>query len=513
MLDEPLWTKLYRPICVAAVVFSLVALLAISAVGVWIAFSDVPIIGGAEPNAVYTIEKYLAGRPLYGDPDKAPFDVTQYSPLFYIVAGTAGRFFHVTATDGPAVLRLGRLTAFVFALAALWLQYRLLTGVLRVRPAIAVAAMAYAYVAVCPYLFYTRPDPALAVATLACFYFVFKATSQTGTAAAVSVAAGTVCALLAVLSKQSGVIVLAILLAYLLVSRQYRLLPVMCGVLLSSVVVGALWIGSVEYAQLLKANLIDGLNNGIRYYHGIINTFIPYVRSEAILICATGLAVLYWLNRQASRPELLFAISLPLLFVFAAVTGLKEGAGPNYYNEFVLLTTMAIAFLVQQRLDATRSPGTPDRLVAALALFAVVIIPVRTVEKVYSFVYMRSEGTSLTPLRSTQYGAYAELATLLRTDTRPDNGEYVLTYDRGLMTLIPSLCVTPQTELAAQRYQRGLSDMRDFRALVAHGRVKYVVFLKGQIWPEYLGVRLLDYFEHVRDFPNQSVYRYREHAN
>jgi hypothetical protein len=513
MLGRPLWKTLHRPICSAAIVFSCIALLATAGVGVWMAVSDVPIIGAAEPNAVYTIEKYLARQPLYGDPDQPPFDVTQYSPLFYVVVGTSAKVLHIAPSDGPAVLRLGRFTALIFSIGILWLQYRVLTGTLGVRRGIAVPAMAYSYVAVCPYFFYTRPDPALALATLGCFFFVFKSTSQTGTAAAVSIAAATGSAILAMLSKQSGVIVVGILLAYTLLSRQYRLLAVMSSVLLCGLVIGAISIGSLEHARLLKANVVDGLNNGLAYYHGVINTFIPYVRSEAILIFATVFAVLCWLNREASHAELVFAISLPMLFFFAAMTGLKEGSGPNYYNEFAVLATTAIAFALQQRIDLAHASGTPDRLVTALALFAVVIIPIRAAEKVYTFTYGRSEAHSLTPLRSTQYGAYGELAGLLRADTSPDKGEYVLTYDRGLMTLIPLLCVTPQTELAAQRYERGVSDMREFRALVANGRIKYVVFLKGQIWPNYLGVRLLEHFEHVRDFPNQSVYRYRGPTN
>lgn len=492
-----------RFVTAAAVACAWMAILVLGGVGLWIAFSDVPIIGAAEPNVIYTLQKYLAGRPLYGNPDEPPFDVTQYSPLYYVITGAIGALAGVEATDAQAVWRLGRLTAFVLAVCALGAHYTLLTRVLRVSRGIAICAVAYAFVATCPYLYYARPDVLLTLWTVVALLFLFRSIDQAGAAATRSVVAATAAVFLACASKQSGVATLGVLVLYLLVSREWRQLAAAAATIVACGLASVLLVGSVDAAHNLEANIVDGVQNGVDYYHGVLQLFIPYVRSEIILIAGMVILVLRVFG-PVSAVERLFAIALPVLFAFAAATGLKVGSGPNYFNEFAFIGTAALAWAIERH----RPEQGSQSILAALAICLIVLLPVRTTERGYVLTYGRSEPGSLTPLRSSQLSAYLELADFLKANTDPHKGEYVLTFDRGLMTLLPFHAVAPQTELALKRYEQGLSDMRAFRSLVEDGRIKYVVFLRGEIRRNYLGVDLQEHFGHLKDYRGQAVYEW-----
>jgi hypothetical protein len=239
-----------------------------------------------------------------------------------------------------------------------------------------------------------------------------------------------------------------------------------------------------------------------------MNVFIPYVRFELMLIATALLFVVVRATTSKSPAVTLFAVGLPTLFGFALVTSLKDGSGGNYYNEFTVLAVTAVAYAARQlqlRFPASIGPAVS----LGLAATVIVILPVRAADNVYRFTYGRSEPHSLRPLRRTQLAAYDELATYLRTNTHPDRGEYIITFDRGLMTVLPFHTIAPQTELAASRYWTGLSPMTEFRTLIERGQVRYVVFMKGQIWPDLLGVPVTGYFEPFKEYPEQSVYRSR----
>src|SRR6516225_6762764 len=52
-------------------------------------------IGGIEQNVVYSIQKLLYNGDLYSSPASAPFAITQYTPLYYLLCGLFAKIFHL----------------------------------------------------------------------------------------------------------------------------------------------------------------------------------------------------------------------------------------------------------------------------------------------------------------------------------------------------------------------------------------------------------------------------------
>src|SRR2546428_8613350 len=96
-------THLRKYWLVASVLVAVGAAAVSLATGLWMLASDIPGFGGEEANVVYTVQQLVAGDPIYTDPGQAPFTITQYSPLFYVVSAGVARVLRVDATDASAI--------------------------------------------------------------------------------------------------------------------------------------------------------------------------------------------------------------------------------------------------------------------------------------------------------------------------------------------------------------------------------------------------------------------------
>ena len=74
----------------------------------------------------------MDGRDLYEDPARFPFDVTQYPPLYYVLAACTALSLRIGADDAEAITRVCRGLSLVLNLVLLSLIYRLLRRALRV---------------------------------------------------------------------------------------------------------------------------------------------------------------------------------------------------------------------------------------------------------------------------------------------------------------------------------------------------------------------------------------------
>lgn len=114
-------------------------------VGLWAlqyVSSDIAETRGQEPLIITGVMKILAGGELYTHPSSTPFDLMQYTPIYYYLAAYTAKAAGCVAGDAEGVTRVGRLLSFGFAVAHLVALSFICLSVLRIRFGLAVLAAA-----------------------------------------------------------------------------------------------------------------------------------------------------------------------------------------------------------------------------------------------------------------------------------------------------------------------------------------------------------------------------------
>ena len=120
--------------------------------GIWIVQSDAIDIAGMDMNVVFTIQKVLLGNALYMPPDAAPFDISQYTPLYYLVVAAVAKIVGVPGDDPIAVTRVARAVSALVAAAIALTVYRFARARLGAVPRTSIIAAAFIIAATSPCL-------------------------------------------------------------------------------------------------------------------------------------------------------------------------------------------------------------------------------------------------------------------------------------------------------------------------------------------------------------------------
>ncbi|MBX2973748.1 MAG: hypothetical protein KF797_11630 [Flavobacteriales bacterium] len=349
-------------------------MLAIGAVFAWNAslrwqmlFQHRTELGGVEHNVVHGIQKVMLGHTLYEDPEQPPFDVIQYTPAYYVLCAGIGKLMGLHGDDARAIFLLSRSVAL-----ALWL----LTGLLvyracRMAGAVSWSAALAAGITLCTAWeqSFSRMD-ALAEATTAGVVLLFIRWLVSGEQRALILAS--VVAVLGVFAKQSGVVMVAAPVLYLLLARQWKPLRIVLITMSIASVAGfgaTLLLGT---PLAIYQNTVLGLRNGFSWmmYTELFNPptykyFIGWHILAAIVVLR-GL-------RSPHAPLRFLALAIPLSLGFALITGLKYGSRLNYLHESLMLTFMGIAILLPQTKPAWR-----NMIGWSLALYGLLFASFRT---------------------------------------------------------------------------------------------------------------------------------------
>jgi hypothetical protein len=472
---------------------ALLSALVTAALGVWLARSGFVHIFGVDTNVLFTVQKVLLGSPLYTDPAAPPFEIAQYGPAFYLlvalVAGAAG----VDAGDGEAVARLGRSVALLISVGIFGITYRIARDAIGAGRLVALTTAAFGFVATSPWYFVARPDGLMALALLTCLYCVLRGNQPEGGRDHGWLVIAGVAAVVAVFAKQNGVSALVIAVGYLALRRDWRAAAtVLAAFAAAAVVAGAALLPVL--GDFVRANTIDGLDNGVSLRVAWERTFSVFFLSHALLLALLGYVLLRWRGRGESRARLALFVGLGWLFVFSTVTALKIGSAPNYYAEFVVLAGLAIAAFVTEGERAGRPAARAFAGVVSLALL--VFLPI----------WMKGQLTRywLHFQESHRLGWYRNVADYLRAEI-PAGSETLVLGTRAFATVMPERAVIPQPELQGLAYRRGTVDYARFQEYVRDGRIGYVVQWQTQSLYPFLGADF-SHFVRVREIGRFAVY-------
>jgi hypothetical protein len=435
-------------------------------------------------NVVFTIQQILMGQPIYQDPSLPPYSITQYAPLYYYAAALPARLFGIAAGDVLAVSAVARgVSAAITAILAL-VCARFLDRRVGATKAVAFIAVVFILCATAKWYFAVRPDALATLFTILCFYVVAGGSSPR------RVVIAAMLAVLAVFAKQTGVFAGITVVAFFTMRREWKALWIfaiagLVGFIIATPVM-------LLTGPAIKANVIDGVNNGIAWRPALLLAYRPAFYWFAPLFALSFAAVPRLVRRNDSRPAQLIGVAIPISSALSMIAALKRGSAENYFNELVILSVFAFVAAY------VRETKTWDRMiVGAFRGYVAALLLIRAGNQVYT-IYLYHRASPETRLTS-----QIPAANYVRNHI--DSGRYAIAFAVGLSNAFPERMILPEKALAPSAQQRHLVDYTHFSEDMRASRVQYAIVRNGEPLGPFLG-ESFERFRPVRKFEYYTVY-------
>ncbi len=455
-------------------------------------------IEGVESNVVFTLQSILIDNStLYNNPENFPFSVTQYSPLYYILADGVLTLFSIDAADDYLIRIVGRSLSVAICLVMAMILYNTAkrdigaNKLLSVSLAIAIIAFPL------PWYYLTRPDVLLALFYLLFIKTTFNYINRHSFLSAFLMGG---LAVLAFCSKQNGVFLMGIGGLFFLYYKDFKgLLYAFFGF----TVCALLFIGVYKWAgyegEYFLENAFEGVNNGIGIRSFLDHTLLAYFSMFGFYTAATMYIIVKLLKQEEPLDKRLFFLLwfTLFLFVFSTLSAIKKGSAINYYNEFLLSTLLIWAFYMRQ-IASDVSLKWKQRIIVFILLSA--LFATTFSMRIYTFVNIKEW---LNPEQSLQ-----DVRELIDKEIDDD---FLYSNVRQVSLKFPGHVVLPQFDIAeCCAFPRGVYDYSELCRLIQNGRVKFLI-LDSRAPESLYGCNVNSQFELYREFDGYYVYRNINH--
>ncbi|WP_020596466.1 hypothetical protein [Spirosoma panaciterrae] len=339
-------------------IFCLACTVVIFFVKVKFATSYLPDISGSERSTTYGIQLVADGRPLYYNPEVPPFWVTQYAPLYYRLVGTIYRIIGWDPTQVFRIQLLSRMVSFALVMVSMLVVF--LTGLrqlkLRLVQNLILCCLVFGVLQHW-HLTNSRVDSLLFLCTTTLIYCALEGLKKPAIWNGYWISAALI-AVVAFFVKQSGMIHIAVILAFLFITAQWLILIRTIGIMAALFLVLTLLCdeGHMDiFFQNLFISVTLPLSPG--WFYGY--TFRYLIPAASLLIAVAWLISLKWLFTSLDSRQQFLALAAMLFFGFATATAFKHGAAVGYYHEFAYTGLLIIFwyFCDQIQLMPTGSLG------------------------------------------------------------------------------------------------------------------------------------------------------------
>ena len=464
-----------------------------------------PDVGGIESNVIYAIQRYMAGYPLYANPEMAPYSITQYSPLYYRIVAACGYVAQLTPDDVLGVYRTSRVVSLIANVVYAVLLFTLSRQFhLTVKISLIVAMAAFVLI---PPQAYSRPDSvynALVIATLYAGLRAIRAIQSGRENRWLALTIGL--AALAVATKQTGLVLLLIVPGYYALFRGQW--PKAIGIGIATMLVALVFLVGLmpeHNPTILYANVIKGVNQGVDWASFKNNIIDHYLRPFS-LYNSIGLPLSIWLMLRAGPAHRWLGWSVLVLFAFALLSSMKWGSALNYFTEYVALTGLVVAVWIQQNQQAMHEWGKT----AGGQLVAVCVVGWAVLPSMVNFdwaIALREDALSETP-----YNQQKQIADYL-TNTlhlKPTDAVFVTNHNYCYLNgLLYRNCLIPQQDMvAAVMYPRRKMNYARFEEQIHRGEIRFLVTRTDETTTLFPGLTT-DEYQRRKRFPGFDVYEHR----
>lgn len=467
--------------------------------GIAVAGGDITEIRGQEPLILAGITKTMSGFPLYTPVNAPPFDLMQYTPLYYYLVACVSSVMGIGPDEVARITGLGRFISLGFAIVDSAVLLLILRRFLRVRLLFAAIATALVWMLHAPWDFMARPDALVSL----CFTCAVGLTilglrrERMNYRSYACFAAAAFLGFTAFLAKQNGAQICVVLMLFFLIRREWRA-AIIVGVssVLPLILVIALGprIFGIDYAD----NVVGGLNNGVRVHSAVLTTYIPVFLeyNMAALSAAGAYVVIQWSGRGASLTQRFLAFALTAVFVLAAFSASKLGSATHHYNDFMTLLVLCLAFW----LDGISSESSEKARAVRWAVAAFSVLYFANTTVAFRDHYNHS--------RWIHFSDYDGAVNYLEKELAAHPDKQFFTIDYTLPSYFPGRAIIPQYSLSAIMHARGLVDYSEAQAMMHDGTVRWLLLGNGQNPQRQLGFVGIDpgHYVHERQLGGFSVW-------
>lgn len=457
----------------------LLGLLATLILRIVLIFTFIPDLGGVESNVIYSIQRILDGYPLYMDPSSPPYSITQYTPIYYFIIYGFGKLFQISANDVESIYILSRSVSLIFNLGFAYLSALIFVNIFKGNKWMSLIAFAFAFVFLDEES-YSRPDSLYNLMVMATIYVVllFLKEDVKPRKERLLILASLL-TIFTIYVKQSGIFLPVLLVFFVLVYCQnIRWAFISFATMFLSFTALLFLFTGGNFTPFFQ-NVIEGVNNGISLRWFAERIMIEHFQKERFVnIIGISLAI-YWLIKGESHQLKFLGLAMLGSFLFAVITGVKIGAAPNYFTEFIALTVIATLVFLQKydRLfyrEKTYLQESPDnfKVLFYLVLVGMTLLP-RLAGKIDTEIIKAQPHI----LGSKGYQKNKAIADYMYNEANIKPGEqvFITTHVHDYLNkFLYRNAIFPQKEIV-YRNPEGVYDYSEFRQGLQNGDVKYII--------------------------------------
>ncbi len=453
---------------------------------------------GFEQDEIYTLQQVLSDQPIYNNPEKAPFSITQKTPFYHILIGGIGKIAQIDPTAPFLVYILNRGASLVLAVLSCLVVFLILFRIIKTPLKLSLILSFLMFIAMEGHMF-TRPDSLFSFSFLATIAFnLLYVLHRKNLFFYLSILFG----IGTIFVKQTGIILPIIILAYILFfEKDFRKFLIGVITALGSGIFLLFFLSNGQISTFLS-NTIGGLNNGIdaRWFYDFIYKF---TYQKFALFFIIGIYCCWeWLSKKEKRPLTNFlCLALILDFVFTHFISLKWGATPSYFSEFVHLSIIAFAVYYQQVRNSIAFPTLSK--ISFLVLVA--LIPLLTSGKRLI--------VSITQSDQSAFNACENLRDYLEEHYTDQVKEWVLTDDELLKLYLFQTAILPQEDISFRAYTTRQFDYTKYFEYIRTGKIPLLITrnslsdLEQNAW--YLFDEFSEYYRKAESIDGFNIYLHK----
>ncbi|WP_090156072.1 ArnT family glycosyltransferase [Dyadobacter soli] len=332
-----------------SVLFGLLSALALLIVKMQAVLSYSPDISGSEMSGISAIQLLLDGEDIYTDPEKAPFRLTQYTPLYFTIVTFLVKIVGLTGVDVHKIYLASRLVSNFFTLSAVSIAGYFIYRVTKQKIAAFLTGLALFHVLSFWFLTTSRPDSLLVLLTtlfIVSVYYGLENKDQKLWFLAIFIGVS------AFFVKQSGAILPISAGVFWLAQRDFKMLLKLTafGILTFGIYLAILPINTI---QLFFLNIVGGVANSASWGWFYDWTLEHWLLQFAPLMVLNALVSSYTIYYRPHGFHLFLVIASVLFFLFATSTAFKIGAGVGYYQDYLIVAMIQLVLAFTQTNDFT----------------------------------------------------------------------------------------------------------------------------------------------------------------
>ncbi|MFC4210488.1 ArnT family glycosyltransferase [Pedobacter lithocola] len=445
---------------------------------IMVIFLNVADIAGMEQNVIYSIQHLLYNGNLYTSPLNAPFSITQYTPLYYLINAFTAKILGFTEDDIYSLYHIGRFWNLLFNLASSYLIYRIGKDYFKISGNKALVLLVTSFALNFAHNFAVRPDSLHDLAGISSIY-AMVVYYKSGTKKIISILLIVVLTAIAVFSKQSGIQFIIIFVGFAFLIKDW-------STMIKLIISTTLFYGILFYSTFLVypsffENIIGGVKNGID-----VSNFIKYILTRNIFILTGWPLIFYFLYLLISKNLLFKGLNISKLIavsglgtlIFATVTALKMGATTQYYVVFMNLA-LIVALNHSFAINASGLKFLIHKyaLIPIFGLFIILIFGFNTFQSIANF----KEDPKLISQKNTT----AKIVKFIDSNLKNNSAKYIYS-NLGTDTYAPSRqflnniyfknCLVPQRDILEYSTSKlEVVGYNEFAKLLNDGNIEYII--------------------------------------